>query len=128
VIIPSASYGLSLTAANLAAGPGQRIIVLEDQFPSNVYPWLDLANRDGGSVDIVARPADFDWTRVLLERIDDRTAIVAVPHYYWTDGSLVDLERACERARAGGAAPAAVQPTSRRLTRRFQTAQRLCDA
>jgi selenocysteine lyase/cysteine desulfurase len=103
-IIPSASYGLSLAAANLAMVPGQRIVLLEDQFPSNVYPWLDLANRDGGSVDIVARPDDFDWTRVLLERIDERTAVVAVPHYHWTDGSLVNLERASERARAVGAA------------------------
>jgi selenocysteine lyase/cysteine desulfurase len=103
-ITPSASYGISLAAANLPVGPGQRIVLLEDQFPSNVYPWMDLASRGGGSIDVVARPPDFDWTRVLLERIDERTAVVAVPHYHWTDGSLVDLERVSERARAVGAA------------------------
>lgn len=103
-ITPSASYGLSLAAANLLVGPGQRIVVLEDQFPSNVYPWMDLASRGGGSIDVVARPPDFDWTRVVLERIDERTAVVAVPHYHWTDGSLVDLERVSERAHAVGAA------------------------
>ena len=103
-ITPSASYGLSLAAANLPVGPGQRIVMLEDQFPSNVYPWMDLADRGGGTIDVVARPLDFDWTRGLLERIDERTAVVAVPHYHWTDGSLVDLERVSERTRAVGAA------------------------
>jgi selenocysteine lyase/cysteine desulfurase len=103
-LIPAASYGLSLAAANLPVKPGQRIVLLEEQFPSNVYPWRDLAARTGGSVEVVARPADFDWTRALLERIDERTAVVAVPHCHWTDGGRVDLVRVGERARASGAA------------------------
>jgi selenocysteine lyase/cysteine desulfurase len=39
-----------------------------------------------------------------LSRIDEATAIVAVPHYHWTDGSFVDLERIGEKVRAAGAA------------------------
>ena len=103
-LIPSASYGLSAAAANLPVSPGQRILLLEDQFPSNVYPWRELALRSGGTIEIVARPADFDWTEALLSQIDERTAIVAVPHYHWTDGSFVDLERVGEKVRAAGAA------------------------
>jgi selenocysteine lyase/cysteine desulfurase len=103
-LIPSASFGLSLAAANLRLEPGRRIVLLEDQFPSNVYPWVDLAERAGGSVQIVPRPLDFDWTAALLEHIDRRTAIVAVPHCHWTDGSLVDLVQVGERARTVGAA------------------------
>lgn len=103
-IIPAASYGISLAAANLPLKAGQRIVLLEDQFPSNVYTWRDLAERTGGEIDVVARPADFDWTRELLARIDERTAIVAVPNCHWTDGSVVDLVRVGERARAVGAA------------------------
>jgi selenocysteine lyase/cysteine desulfurase len=102
-LIPSASYGLSLAAANVAVREGQRIVLLEDAFPSNVYPWQDLARRGGASIEVVARPADFDWTRELLERIDERTAVVATPHYHWTDGSLIDLQRVGERVRAVGA-------------------------
>ncbi len=76
-LIPSASYGLSLAAANLHAGPGRRIVVLDDQFPSNVYPWRDLAARTGGSVETVPRPDDHDWTAAVLARIDERTTVVA---------------------------------------------------
>jgi selenocysteine lyase/cysteine desulfurase len=103
-LIPAASYGLALAAANLPIREGQRILVLEDQFPSNVYAWRDLAARAGAFVETVPRPADFDWTAALLERIDERTAIVAVPHCHWTDGSLVNLVRVGERARAVSAA------------------------
>ena len=103
-IVPSASYGVGLAAANLPIASGQTIVLLEDQFPSNVYPWRDLAARSGATIVTVARPADLDWTAALLAHIDERTAIVAVPHCHWTDGSLIDLARVGERARSVGAA------------------------
>ncbi|MGZ3667445.1 MAG: aminotransferase class V-fold PLP-dependent enzyme [Ktedonobacterales bacterium] len=103
-IIPSISYGVGIAAANIALQQGQTIVLLEDQFPSNVYPWRDLAGRTGATIVTVPRPLDFDWTRALLERIDERTGVVAVPNCHWTDGSLVDLVRVGERARAVGAA------------------------
>ena len=37
-VIPSVSYGISVAAANVAVREGEKIIILEDQFPSNVYP------------------------------------------------------------------------------------------
>ncbi len=103
-IVPSASYGIGVAAANLPVAAGQRILVLQDQFPSNVYPWFDLARRRGAQVATVPRPADGDWTPAVLERIDGRTAVAALPHCHWTDGSLVDLVRVGERCRAAGAA------------------------
>ena len=42
-IVPSASYGIATAAANLPVSAGQEILVLRDQFPSNVYSWRDLA-------------------------------------------------------------------------------------
>jgi selenocysteine lyase/cysteine desulfurase len=103
-LIPAASYGVSLAAANLPIRAGQRIVVLAEEFPSNVYPWRDLAARSEAEVVTVPRPADYDWTSAILDRIDEWTAIVAVPQCHWTDGSLIDLVRVGERARAAGAA------------------------
>lgn len=103
-IVPSASYGIGVAAANVPASAGQRIVVLAEQFPSNRYPWRDLAERTGASLDTVPRPDDYDWTSALLAAIDERTAVVAVPQCHWSDGSLVDLARVGERARQVGAA------------------------
>jgi selenocysteine lyase/cysteine desulfurase len=103
-IIPSVSYGTAVAMANVSLIRGQNIVVLEEQFPSNVYPWRELAKRAGAEVVTVPRPADHDWTSAVLEHIDERTAVVAVPNCHWTDGSLLDLVRTGERAREVGAA------------------------
>ena len=103
-IVPSVSYGISVAAANVAVGEGEKILILEDQFPSNVYAWRTLAEQSRARLVAVPRPEDFDWTRVLLEEIDAETAVVAIPNCHWTDGSLVDLPHVGESAREAGAA------------------------
>ena len=103
-VVPSVSYGISVAAANVPVREGEKIVILEDQFPSNVYPWRELASREGASLVTVPRPEDSDWTRALIEEIDAGTAVVAAPNCHWTDGSLVDLARVGERAREAGAA------------------------
>ncbi|MET0400778.1 MAG: aminotransferase class V-fold PLP-dependent enzyme, partial [Cystobacter sp.] len=103
-LVPSASYGLAVAAANVPVRVGQRLLVLADEFPSNVYAWRELAARSGGQVVTVRRPADGDWTRAVLSELDERVALVALPHCHWTDGGLVDLERVGARAREVGAA------------------------
>ncbi len=103
-IIPSVSYGMAVAAANVPIEAGQSIVVLDEQFPSNVYPWRELAKRTGADLITVPRPADHDWTSAVLERVNERTAVVAMPNCHWTDGSFVDLRRVGERTREVGAA------------------------
>ncbi|MCC2665230.1 MAG: aminotransferase class, partial [Geminicoccaceae bacterium] len=103
-IVPAASYGLALAAANLPLAPGLRILVLAEQFPSNVYAWRELAQRAGGAVLTVERPADGDWTGAVLAGLDERVAIAALPHCHWTDGGLLDLVAIGRRCRAVGSA------------------------
>ena len=102
-VIPSASYGLSAAARNLTAGRQQTVLVLAEQFPSNVLVWRELAGVGGGTLCTVPRPEDADWTRATLAAIDERTAIVALPHCHWADGGALDLVRIGRRCRAAGA-------------------------
>ena len=103
-IVPAASYGLATAAANLPLRPGERILVLAEQFPSNVYPWERLAERSGGTVLTVATPEDGDLTPAVLEALDERVAIAALPHCRWTDGALLDLAMIGARCREIGSA------------------------
>jgi selenocysteine lyase/cysteine desulfurase len=103
-LVPSVSYGIAVAAANVPVREGQRILILEDQFPSNVYSWRELAQHSGANLVAVARPADHDWTSAVLAHLDENTAVVAVPNCHWTDGSLLDLASIGERAREAGAA------------------------
>ncbi len=107
-LAPSASYGIEVAARNLPLEPGQNIVVLGEQFPSNVYAWRRRAATRGCVVRTVERPAPPPsgalWNERLLEAIDAETAVVCLPHCHWTDGTRIDLDAAGERAREVGAA------------------------
>jgi selenocysteine lyase/cysteine desulfurase len=103
-IVPSVSYAMAAVAGNLRVGAGERILVIDEEFPSNVYPWRALAGRTGAEVATVARPADGDWTAAVLAALDERVAVVAAPNCHWTDGGLIDLVRVGAAAREAGAA------------------------
>ena len=102
-IIPSASYGIATAAANLQVAAGQSILMMQEEYPSNVYSWRRLAEERGGSIKTVPRPADGDWTRAVLEALDDDVAVAALAHNHWMDGALLDLERIGAALRARGA-------------------------
>jgi selenocysteine lyase/cysteine desulfurase len=102
-IVPATSYGLAVAAANTDANPGERVVLLAGDFPSNVHTWTAWADRVGAEVVTVERRADEGWTQPLLDSLDERVRVVSVPSVHWTDGSVVDLERVGARARHLGA-------------------------
>lgn len=103
-LVPSVSYGMAVAANILPLKAGQTVITLAEQFPSNVYPWIELAKKSGARFISIPRPADDDWTARVLERIDASTGIVALPHCHWTDGGLLDLVAIGAACRKVGAA------------------------
>ena len=103
-LVPSASYGLSTAAHNLQIGGGRNIVVLADQFPSNVYPWRAAVQRDGGEIRTVAPSTGQTLTQAVDAAIDANTAVVAIPHCHWLDGAMLDLAATSARCREAGAA------------------------
>ena len=106
-LFPSVSYGIAVAARNTPVTRGQNIVTAGEQFPSNVYAWW-RHREAGGELRVVARPAvdhvAAPWNEALLDAIDANTAIVALGHVHWTDGTLFDLEAVGKRAREVGAA------------------------
>jgi selenocysteine lyase/cysteine desulfurase len=108
-VIPAASYGLAQAARNTPLGRGQTVVITAEQFPSNVYIWRRLAAAAGAQVRVVAAPSDGPgrargWNEALLDAVSRETAVVAVGHVHWTDGTLFDLEALRARTREVGAA------------------------
>jgi selenocysteine lyase/cysteine desulfurase len=103
-LVPAVSYGIAVAAQNLPVSPTQTIVVLDQEFPSNVYAWRELARKSGCHIKTVRRSGNASWTEALEEAIDESTAIIATPQCHWTDGSRVDLGRIGGRARKFGAA------------------------
>ena len=97
-LMPSTSYGVATAAANIALDPGQRIVLLAEQFPSNVLGWRVLAQRTGAEIVTVPRPTDGTWIDSLKAILDDRVGVIAVPNCHWTDGSVLDIRKTAELA------------------------------
>ncbi len=112
-IIPAASYGIATAAQNVPLERGQNIVIVGEQFPSNVYSWMRKADACGASLRIVSAPelssSDTStsrgkvWNSRILESIDSRTAIVAMANVHWADGTLFDVNAVAQRARDVGA-------------------------
>lgn len=107
-IIPSVSYGMAIVAKNLDLSNGNEIVVVGDQFPSNVYPWREL-EKTGKAKVITARAPKLTnkrgkiWNETILNCITENTAMVAVPHIHWADGTLFDLVEIRKKTKAVGA-------------------------
>ena len=110
-LFPSVSYGISTVANNLHLQPGQSIVLLHEQFPSNVYTWMKLADASEADIRTVHRPdaeslgdVHAAWNEAILQAIDASTAVVAVPIVHWADGTLFDLKAIRAKTNEVGAA------------------------
>lgn len=101
-IMPSTAYAITFAAKNLAATQlltkGGKILVLQDQFCSAIYPWQEIiANSNGNlSFEIVPYPNETEtWTDLIISRLTLPTSSIVVtaclPPLHWSDGGLVDL-------------------------------------
>ena len=111
-LVPSVSYGVAIAAQNLplAAGKNGRknIVIPGEEFPSNVYAWMEQAAREGAELRFVERPRDVQsegdaWNHRILEAIGNHTAAVSLTAVHWTDGTRFDLAAIGRRAREVGA-------------------------
>ena len=101
---PSVSYSLATAAKNLPLSKGQEILVLEDQFPSNLYAWRELASATGATIRTTGAHGNETLSDALLGAIGPDTGLVACGHIRWTDGAILDLTAIGKRCREVGAA------------------------
>ncbi len=90
-LVGSTSQGMSYVAAGLNFRKSDNIIVYHDDFPTNVYPWMALAER-GVQVRFLnvkqlgrIRPID------ILGQVDESTRLVALTSCHYISGWRVEL-------------------------------------
>lgn len=107
-VVPSVSYGIANVVKNVKIAPGQKVVTIEEVFPSNFYAWKRLADEHGAQVQLVQPPSEMTgrgkiWNQRILEAIDKQTVAVALPQVHWTDGTLFNLAEIRRRTREVGA-------------------------
>ena len=89
--VKNTSQGISIVAEGLDWNEGDNLLVCEKDFPSNIYPWLNLKRK---GVEIRVVPSQNE--RILLEDIelliDSRTKLLTVSSVNFSSGFKIDLE------------------------------------
>ncbi len=111
-LIPAASYGMAIIAKNLAnkkgLKPGQHIILVQDEFPSDVYAWDEVCAHKSLVVRTIVPPDNNNdrgkvWNQRLISAINTETCLVAISPVHWADGTLFDLKAIANACRLNDA-------------------------
>ena len=99
----SVSYGMAQVAKNVKLHRGQKIIMTDGDFPSNVYTLRALAEESGASLIVIERPSDVrEWNDAILDAIDDDTGLVLTSYLHWADGFVFDIRAMLEKTHRHG--------------------------
>ena len=92
-ILSSASELLGQIPFMLPPPHGAGVIAVSSDFPAITRPWLRLAEQGACRVDFVDENPTSDLTDDLIDRIDERTSLIAVGHVQYATGTMIDVPR-----------------------------------
>jgi cysteine desulfurase/selenocysteine lyase len=88
--VQNTSFGISLAANGIDWADGDNIVLPQHEFPSNCYPWMNLAHRgvELRRVPAASGHADIDD---IAAAIDGRTRAVSISYVQYSSGYRYDL-------------------------------------
>jgi cysteine desulfurase / selenocysteine lyase len=101
--VNSTTHGIGLVAEGFPWRDGDNVVSAAEEYPSNVYPWMNLASR-GVSLRLVPSRDGRIWPEDLAAAMDDRTRLLTISHVEFASGFRNDLDAVGELCRARGAA------------------------
>jgi selenocysteine lyase/cysteine desulfurase len=101
-LVHSTTEGISLVAEGFPWRAGDNVVTPANEFPSNLYPWMNLAARG-----VETRRVPVEGGRLDLDRLeaacDARTRMISVSWVGYLSGWRVDLDALVALARRRGA-------------------------
>ncbi len=90
-LVGPTSLALSFVAAGFPLRKGDNIVIYFEDYPSNVYPWMALAQRGVEVRLIPTRELGHIRTGDVLSQVDENTRLVAVASCHFISGWRIDL-------------------------------------
>jgi selenocysteine lyase/cysteine desulfurase len=101
-LIPNTTAGINLVAEGLDWRAGDNVVTLADEYPSNLYPWMHLADRGVETRRVPTADGRVDYDE-LAARCDDRTRLITVSWVAFSNGCRRDLKTIGDIAARRGA-------------------------
>jgi len=86
------SLALSFIAEGLAFRKRDNVLVYQDDYPSNVYPWMTLAERGVEVRFLNIRDYGCIRTKDVIGQVDENTRLVALASCHFIAGFRIDLD------------------------------------
>ena len=96
--IPSTTHGISLVAEGFPWREGDNVVSASEEYPSNVYPWMNLESR-GVTLRLVPSREGRIWLDDLARAIDRSTRVLTISHVEFSTGFRNDLDALAELCR-----------------------------
>lgn len=101
-LVGPTSLALSFVAGGLSFRKQANVLVYHDDYPSNVYPWLALAEK-GVEVRLInVKELGTIRTIDVLGQVDENTALVALASCHFISGWRIDVDAIGQALRAQG--------------------------
>jgi cysteine desulfurase/selenocysteine lyase len=101
--VNSTTQGIGLIAEGFPWRDGDSVVIPAEEYPSNIYPWMNLASR-GVSVRLVPSRDGRIWPEDLVQAMDETTRVLAISHVEFSSGFRNDLDLLAEICHARGVA------------------------
>jgi selenocysteine lyase/cysteine desulfurase len=101
-LVRNTTVGLSIIAEGIDWKPGDNVVVPSSEFPSNLFPWMNLESR-GVEVRIVPNPEVGLSLKDVERYCDSRSRVVAVSWVSYASGWRNDLSALADLAHSHGA-------------------------
>src|SRR4051794_39585273 len=101
--VGSTTQGIGLVAEGFPWSDGDNAVTAAEEYPSNIYPWMNLASR-GVTLRTVPGRAGWIWVEDLAAAMDDRTRVLTISHVEFASGFGNDLDALGELCRSRGVA------------------------
>jgi len=102
--VKNTSEGIGIVAEGFPWQPGDNVVIAQEEYPANQYPWLNLRDR-GVEVRAVASRSDGRlWIDDVAAAFDGRTRLLSLSWVEFASGFRNDLEALGQLCRERGAA------------------------
>src|SRR5262249_34617043 len=89
------TQGIGLIAEGFPWREGDNVVTAAEEYPSNLYPWMNLAGRGVALRTVPSRDGRV-WVEDLAAAMDGRTRLLTISHVEWASGFRNDLDALAE--------------------------------
>jgi selenocysteine lyase/cysteine desulfurase len=101
--VTSTTHGIGLVAEGFPWREGDSVVTAAEEYPSNIYPWMNLESR-GVELRLVPSREGRVWVEDLAAAIDGTTRVLTISHVEFASGFRNDLDALAELCRSRGVA------------------------